>query len=494
MSRRDHFLMLLAPVLYFLGQLLVGTSSYVALLFSAAILFGLYSIAAAGGLTTAFGMLNAILITKVLLIGIALKILILEPSEMNLDAPETTAAVMFFGFFGLLVGTCLQRSLPTPPVAIVPGVSEPRMYLALTIVFLVCGYGGYFVGLGPDLAGEGVQAGGVLGLARNLSAFKSFAIVPALFFAWARGKRFMTHPLVIGVLAVGVIAGIFTTGKLEAMEPLVFYVLVGILRYGLRDKRLWALAAIAISYYATIIYPYSQYVRYAGGREGSLYDRVEVMKDVFWRMTTDDNFRQFILAKRSAEGPSYLDNEALKPFSRLAMVAEEDALISATEQQQSFTGWQTLTWGFKLMAPSFLYPDKPIWGSGNYLAHISGQVGSTDETTQVSYGVMANFYNAFSYPGVLIGSIIFFCLFYYWLRIFFRNPRWNATPTGATLWFLLLVATFQHSLIESTVAGLIPSLWFPCIVLILYAVSMWISGLLPNFAAATRTNESSPRS
>jgi hypothetical protein len=263
--------------------------------------------------------------------------------------------------------------------------------------------------------------------------------------------------------------------------------LVGGVWFGFRDKRLWALAGIAIFYYAAIIYPYSQYVRNVGGREGSLHERVLVMKDVFWKVVTDDEFRQIILAKRSDEGPSYLDNEALKPFSRFAMVGEADALISATERQKSFTGWQTLTWGFKLALPSFLYPDKPVWGTGNYLAQITGGVGSRDTTTQVSYGVMANFYNAFSYPGVLIGSVIFFGLFYYWLRIFFRNPRWSNTPTGATIWFVLLVATFQHSLIEFPVAGLIPSLWFPFIVLFLYTVSLWISPLLADFAAATRT-------
>ena len=55
------------------------------------------------------------------------------------------------------------------------------------------------------------------------------------------------------------------------------------------------------------------------------------------------------------------------------MVGEADRLIYATEQQQAFTGWETITWGFKLLMPSFLYPGKPIFEAANYLSHIAGE-------------------------------------------------------------------------------------------------------------------------
>jgi hypothetical protein len=484
MRNATHLQILTICAIYLVGQMVTGTSVVVALLFSLAILFGLYSIFAAGGLLTAFGALNAILIAKFLLIGILLKTMFLDPADKNLLAPQSTAAVMAIGFLGLLFGTSLQRRLPTPRSSLIRDVSQARMYLALTIVFLVFGYGGYLVGLGPELAGEGLQTGGILGIARVLAGFKSFAIVPALYFAWARqGKRFMTHPLVLAVLLTGFIAGILTTSKLEAMEPLAYYLLVGVLRYGIGDKRLWALAGAGIFYYSAIIYPYSQYVRFNGGRQGSLSDRVMAMRDVFWLVSTNDEFRQVVSTKIDGKSQSYLGRQSLEPFSRLAMVGEADRLISATNQQQALTGWETITWGFKLALPSFLYPDKPVWGTGNYLAHYAGELGSHDSQTQVSYGVMANFYNAFSYPGVFFGSIAFFAGFYYILRFFFKNPRWKASPTGATLWFLLLVAMFQHSLVEESVAGLIASISLPLVVLAIYASARLLSPFLPKFAA-----------
>ena len=334
-------------ITYFVAQLATGTSVSVASLFSLAILFGLYSVWAAGGLFTAVGALNAILIAKFLLIGIVLKIMMWDPADKNLLAADSTAAVMAIGFLGLWIGTSIQRHLPAPRDPFMPQFTDPRMYFALTLVFLVLGYSGYAVGLSPDLAGEGIQTGGALGIARVFGGLKSFAIVPALFYAWARqSSRFMTHPLPLLVLSIGIVGGIFSTAKLEAMEPLVFWLLVGSLRYGLRDKRILIVGAMAALYYAAIVYPYSQYVRNHGGRQGSLSVRLSSMKDALWLVVTDNGFRKTVLEKGEDINSSYLGNETLRPFGRLAMVGQADRLVAATIQQQSWTGWYTVKRGF----------------------------------------------------------------------------------------------------------------------------------------------------
>jgi hypothetical protein len=358
------------------------------------------------------------------------------------------------------------------------------MYLALTLVFLVSGYGGYAVGLSPGLAGEGIQTGGVLGIARVFGGLKSFAIVPALFYAWARhSSRFMTHPLPLLVLSIGIVGGIFSTAKLEAMEPVVFWLLVGSLRYGLRDKRILMLGAMAVLYYAAIVYPYSQYVRNHGGRQGSLSGRVSSMKDALWLVVTDNGFRQTVLERGDDPNSSYLGNETLKPFGRLAMVGQADRLVAATIQQQSWTGWYTVKHDLQLAIPSFIYAEKPIFGAGNYLGHITGEVGPQDVTTQVSYGVMATFFNAFSYSGVFLGTIVFFCCFYYLQRLFLGDPHATVSPSESTMWFVFIVSTFQHSLVEETVAGLMTS-WNVLVVLIATCVmARFICPLLPKYVA-----------
>ena len=451
-------------------------------MFTIAILFGLLAVFAGGGLGSAFGCLNAILISKFLLFGIAIKIALLQPADSNLSAPQTTALVMAIGFFGVFIGTLLQSRIACPGSLSLDRPYSDRMLLSLSIILFVLSYSGYLCSMIPSTQGEGLQTGGWLGIARSLGSLKSLSVVPPMLYLWRKGTNsWMTHPVILALVAWAAVVGIFSTSKQDAMEPLVLYVLVGFLRYGWREIRLWALVSAAVVYYATIIFPYSQYVRFAGGREGTFQQRAEVTNDVFWRITGNQEFRSTI-AERVSKGQSYFGMTSLAPFGRLAMVAEADRLIAATERQQAFTGWETITWGFKLATPSFLYPDKPIYGAGNYLAHIAGEVSSSDTSTQVSYGVMANWYNAFSYTGVLVGTPLFFAGFYYWFRMFLGEGRWERVPTISALWFLWLVASFQHGIVEATFSDLVASLFLPLVIAILCAIAGVFSIVLPDEA------------
>jgi hypothetical protein len=466
-------------MLYLVGQLAVGTDPAVASLFSAAILFGLFAVFAGGGLASAFGCLNALLIAKFLLFGVAIKIMLLQPADSYLIAPVATAAVMAIGFFGLFVGTLAQSRFSCPRSFSLDRPYSDRMLLSFSIVLFVFSYCGYFAAMIPSTQGEGLQTGGWLGVARAVASLKSLSVVPPMLYLWRKKTdRWMTHPVIVAIVGWAAIVGIFSTNKQDAMEPLAFYFLVGFLRYGWRDIRLWGFVSAAVIYYGLIIFPYSQYVRHAGGREGTFQERATVIKDVFWRIAGDQEFRSTI-TDRVSRGSSYFGVTAFAPFGRLAMVSEADKLIAATERQQSFTGWETITWGFKLATPSFLYPDKPIFEAGNYLGHVAGEVGPSDTTTQISYGVMANWYNAFSYTGVLIGTPVFFALLYYWLRMFLGEARWEGLPTISVLWFLWLIASFQHSIVESTLSGLIPALLLPITLGMLCAMAGAFSMFLP---------------
>jgi hypothetical protein len=455
--------------IYFLAQLPGGTNMKVALLFSIAIFFGILSISAGGGIKSAFGCLNAIVISKYLLVAITIKALLLEPSDGTLHAPSTTAWVMALGFFGMFLGTITQSYFRCPRTFSMNQQFSTQMLLSFSIVLFVCSYAGFFVSMIPSTQGMGIQTGGWVGITHVLGALKSLSIVPPMLYLWrVKTRLWMTHPAILALVGWSAVIGIFSTGKQDAMEPLVFYVLVGFLRYGWADIRLWSLVSVGLLYYAVIIYPYSQYVRSAGGRTGSFEERAAVTKDIFWRIASNQEFRSSVTDHVSKE---YYFGPSLSAFSRLAMVGEADRLIYATEQQRAFTGWETITWGFKLLMPSFLYPGKPIFEAANYLSHIAGESNPADTTTQVSYGVMANLYNAFSLTGVLVGTPVFFGAFYYWTRIFLGNATWEGVPTASTLWFLWLVASYQHQIVESTLSGLIASISFPSVIVLLCMLS-----------------------
>ena len=459
------------------GQVLTGTDGVVASLFAAAILFGILSVLAGGGLRSAFGCLNALLIGKFLLFGLAVKIMLLEPADSTLLAPRFTATVMALGFLGLFLGTTLQSLFPCSQSWSMNRPLSDRMLLSFAIVLFAASYAGYFAGIAANMGDAGVQTGGYLGVARSLGSLTSLSIVPPMLYLWRmRTPRWMTHPVIVSLLIWATMVGIFSTSKQEAIEPLVFYVFVGFLRYGWRDWRLWSLVSAGAAYYALLVFPYSQYVRDAGGREGTFEDRIETTRTVFWKISTDQEFRSAVSDRVSHS--SFFERAALSPFSRLAMVGEADRLISATNRLGAFTGWTTVTWGFKLLTPSFLYPNKPVLQANNYLAHIVGDVGSSDHTTQVSYGVMANLYNALSFPGVLIGTALLFGGLYYWIRIFLGQPRWEAAPTASTLWFVWLIASYHHGIAESSLPGIIASLSFPFVIVLLGVLAVCLCLLI----------------
>lgn len=473
--------------LYLVGQLFAGTSVIVAVQFTVAIFFGLLAVVAGGGIKSVFGLLNLILIGRYLLLAIAIKIVLLEPADKNLYEPGMTSLVMMVSFFALCVGTVVARALPQPCKPLLPPVRRPEVYLCFAVVLLVLCNAGYFVGLAPSLNGEGVTTGGVLGFARVLGTLKAFAVVPAMFYAWSSGsRRFLTHPLVLAILGASLAVGIFSTGKQESIEPLVYYVLMAIFRRGLQYRKLWIFGTAAALYFALVIFPYSQFVRGTGGREGSFSQRLVIMEDVLSKVLTDPAFRSSIATDaigQSAGHRLYWDYKVLTPLNRFSLVADADRLISIS-MHTAPTEWETITWGFKLLMPSFLYPDKPIFEAGNYYGHLADDVNPMDRQTQVAYGPFANWYNAFAMPGVLVGTMVLFAALYYWFTLFCGNPKWIIDAGGRAMWLLLIVGAFHHRLAESTLPGIISSLPVPVIVLVSFLIAEKLILFLPRLKPA----------
>jgi hypothetical protein len=441
------------------GQLLVGTSLQVAVLFSVAILFGVLSVIMAGGIRTAFGLLNFILIGKYLLFALTMKILTGEPSERNLYAPENTALVMAVGFIALFAGMAIQRALPHF-TQLAPKDFPDRFLIVFALLLFALGCGGavYDVLVRLD-SGIVIKSGGLIGIARQFGALSAFSLVPAMMYLWRVGtKRYLTHPLILVMMAACSLTGVFGAQKQQAMEPVMYAMLMVWARYGLRSRQLVATVAAGMLLYFGFVYPYSQYARGHGARTGDADQRMLAISQMVPRLLFDSEFRNEVNFEIRAGETQCWDEKALIPFTRFHMACEADRLIAATDQLGSYTEWQTITWGFKLLMPSFLYPEKPVYGTGNFLAHITGQVASVDQATQVSFGLMANFYNAFRLTGVFFGTLAFFTIAYYWLSLFCGNPTWLGKPTPGTMFFILIVGAYQHALPESPFASLVPSL------------------------------------
>lgn len=438
-------------------MMVTGTEFGNASILAAAVAFGLLAIRSAGGIKSAPGLLNFVLIAKFLLIAIILKAFTFQPTDSHLLAPRKTCEVMAVGFFALFLGSALFRRT-TKIKGVVRSVEETSLYLTLTIVFFIVCMSCALAILAFSVTNDQALTGGFWGIAHQFGSATSICIIPAMYYAWSSGsRRFLSHPLVLVILACELLYGIATTSKLLVMEPVLCYFAVGFIRYGMKSKALWAIVGVGLAFYMTIIYPYSQYVRDHGGRDGTLKERIEVIQEVFFNVSTDANFRDMVDLNIQG-GDFYLGKNSLHPLSRLAMIGEADLLISATDATSTYTGWETIVNGLKLMVPSFIMPDKPISGGGNRLGHIAGQLAEDDLTTQVSFGFMANLYNAFGLTGVFFGTIIFIFVLYYGMRLWFADQTLSFGPFGSTIWYLTIGMLFQHSLVESPLGGILPSL------------------------------------
>lgn len=469
--KKTYYYVIIFSLILFIGQLITGTAISIAFLFSIAILFGLCAVFATGKWNSMLGLLNLSLIFKYLLFGVLMKTAFFQPSDSPLRSPMQTATVAALGFAGVLLGTLIYRKLPKPKIRLIYPIADKNFYLCLYIILFIVGFGSWLYvyitrGDMADIGESGV--GGVFGVLGQFGGLKFLAISAAIYYAhMSKSKRLLSHPLVIFTLVISLLIGIYSTTKQGMLEPLLYLFITSLTIKGVRYKPLWNIVIIGTLLYVSIIYPFSQYIRHAGGREGSPAERIALMSSVLQAMVTDQEYRKSLSTSISYEYE--LQNEAYLPvagdsLSRFAMLGEADKLIAVSTNSE-YTGWETITWGFKMILPRFINPDKPAYAANNYLGHIVGDANPTDHTTQFSYGFMANFYNAFGFPCVFIGSTLLVGCLYYWCSLFFGNSSY------LDIWGILVFGQYHHLLAEQSVAGIIASIWFPIVTLVVFIVS-----------------------
>lgn len=484
---------IVVAVLYWLAQIAVGTDTAVATLFSIAVFFGLSAIPMAGGLRTVPGFLNLVVLTRMILVGIPLKVFTGQPIDENLRSPVITAAVMALGFAGLWVGSWLYSELPRPRGLIEP-VTHSETYLSLGVVFSALTLLSSALVIIHSNSYDEALVGGYWGVVQYLATLKAFSLVLAMYYVWAKGStRFLSHPLVLGLLAIELALGFATITKQAIMEPVACYLFVGMVRYGWKNRAVWSIALGGAAVYFLVVYPYSQYVRIHGGREGTFSERIAVARDVLFNVASSSQYREEVESE-VIHNYGWLGKKELTPLNRMALVGDASHLIDATATSHYYTGWQTIVIGFQMAVPSFIYHNKPTSSGGNYLGHIAGDLAAGDMNTQVSYGIMANFYNAFGLIGAGLGSLIFFAAFYYALRFWFRSARLSRGPYGSAIWFIFLVLSNHHMITESPVAGFVPQVVNLVVIYALVVAARWAQPYIPtSFGLADKpTRPASP--
>ncbi len=273
-----------------------------------------------------------------------------------------------------------------------------------------------------------------------------------MLYLWRNGTtRWLTHPAIIGLLVFLFLIGVLSSSKQAMAEPIAFFILMAIARYGWRHPVAWVVVPCGLVIFQFFIYPISQYARNAGGTYKDPIEAAIATGDIVSGYLTDSSFREYVRERATAgghwdDGTSYLP-EKLVAMGRFALVGEADRLISASNVYE-FTGWETITNSLLIAVPHLLYPAKPQLGSGNYLARYAGDLAATDVTTPVSYGFMANAYNAFGMWSVLPLSLVTTLLVIVPLLLISKGA------TFANPWSMFCVVSLHQTYAESSFSGL----------------------------------------
>ncbi|HEX4644790.1 MAG TPA: hypothetical protein VH598_04205, partial [Verrucomicrobiae bacterium] len=385
---RLDFLIGGALLLLFL-QLVSGTLQvYAELIFLFIVLSGI-TVNLLGGLNSISGFCVAAMSLKIVVISQIAKVFLWQPADQRLETPLETAAVLLAG----MAGMCLAAAL-TAPVRFrkhilstaVDSESLRALSIVLTLIGLVVTFGITVLGGG----GDGVlQVGGVVGVLRQFSFCLSFAIGvgTAYTIVGSNGKRLFSIFNAVPFF-ISFIFGVLYASKEGMFGPFLYLALAACaFNFAIRGIHLACLLAFVLT--ATFIfYPFAQLARSevrGYGFKDTIGESGRFIGEHFGSLS---GFQDMLAAEANSPPEQDFYNYYRKPlglFERLSLIKMVDLLTSSTLQEGT-SGWETVIHGFKMMVPRAIYPQKPVWNTGQLLAHKAGMLAEDDESTQVSFG------------------------------------------------------------------------------------------------------------
>ncbi|MDD2762789.1 MAG: hypothetical protein PHE83_02310 [Opitutaceae bacterium] len=456
-------------------QLAVGCSWEACLGFALTLFFGWCACEAATPWRSLLGLLTISLYGKTVLFGCVAKTLLLQPMDIGLHAPAETGAVFALGFAGVWLAVLLLRLLPLPARPLLRSPASPRSWLVLWLAFLLLGGAGWFFSFHGNIdivikseADVAAASGRTFEAANMFALFLPFAPAAAVFYLSARGnKRLISHPLVIVSVLLGAIPGILEARKSPILMPFAAVWLSVLLLRGLWYKPLWSWTVACLMMLMIIVYPFVEFGRFAIER-GRIGERVDVIKEVAGMFLSGASYKEMYAGAVETDlavmQTPYMPKVAAS-LDRFVRYFDASRLVDATLTSGRYTGFYTIEWGLRQIPPRSLSPDKPLGFVNNWLTRYTGDTVETDERTQMAYGFMASFFNAFGYGGAFVGSFLLFGGMIYWVRLF------GESRTGPTIWMIVMFFLFDTSLAEDSAGAMLPRVWLP-VTLFLYSIAV----------------------
>jgi hypothetical protein len=430
----------------FVLQLLTGTSISYALLIALFILVAGIAVNALGGLVTVSGVCVSMLALKTVIISQVAKLCFLQSGDSFLEMPTLTAAVLLAGMIGILAAAGLVKLVPQRRVHFKP-ITDPYLLLAVAMVSFAIGVGSFlYVGAqGFDAVAEDVRVGGMVGIARQLSTLSPLAVICACAYSItvSDGKRSLgTFGLI--VIITQFCFGLLATSKQGMYEP-VFYYLLTCIAFRFRFARRHFVTGTAFAVFGVVVlFPLAQIGRNFT-RVHSVRENVELTLQLLRTARLDEMREDLAVFNANYERFQYYGRDA-GLLDRFSLIANVDRLV-AVSVHEGFSGWQTVVHGFQMLPPRFLYPNKPIYGTANFLGHRIGMLGEDDDVTQVTFGFIGESFSALDWPGAFL---IPFVLTFFFALVYRRLTG----PIYLSVWSVFLIGLFQHVYVEYPISGM----------------------------------------
>lgn len=459
---RVHFAYVLGfATVLFTAQLISGTdSAYAALIFLFLILAG-STVNSLGGLVTLNGFVVAVMALKVVVVSQVAKVLLWQPGDSYLEIPVVTAEVLVVGMTATYGAALLVRNIKFRAPLLQPTGNLRELKVIWAVSYLL-GLGSHLYSqiFGFDATTGNINVGGAVGLARQIAFVYPLSIVAATAHTLisSDGRKSFGTLVAISVFTEAAI-GLIATSKQGMFEPFLYYLLTCVAyRFPFRPRHAIAIA-VAAAFAVTVLFPVAQVGR-GFARTESFTENVSLVTEliadldlVSLRLSLDE------FAKENYRFQYYGEDMGL--LDRMSLIEPVDELVLATVLDGP-TGWTTITHGFERLPPRFLYPDKPVHNTANFLGHRIGILSTEDESTQIAFGIIAEAFSAFEWIGA---AVIPFVL----LLFFFVIYKRLVGEIDRNIWAVFLFGGFQHSFTENTISSMILFLThFPILLLIYY--------------------------
>ena len=422
--------------------LIIGSDPVITMILCSAWMMAWAAVAVAGGFQTIVGWFTFFPFFHFLLFSLPLKVGFWEEAESRLAAPASTSLVMLLFYTGLFFAAWLSRVKNFGVKPICPEINNPAFYKYLAWLCFVLGTAAYFVvQFAQDPDGEATA--GQSGVFSILVRFQNFSVAAYIFYAWKAEVNVLKQPPFWLFLISGLFLGTLASAKGATSEPMVFALVAMCSIYGFRSwKALLGFAVFGVLL-SSVIYPIMHYARgLSGSRDGTIVERISVMASVTTSYLSDPRTRAAVdreVSDHAAYRMKIYLPETIGLMDRFIMIGPTDLLVAGVDESsdsKKFHGFELFRLALGNFVPKFLNPDKGELVSSEFLADIAGTRNKVDRSNP-TWGVPAELYYSFGFPGVFIGSFAIEFGFFTILTLAFGNR------THKSVWFCLVVVVLN---------------------------------------------------